>query len=79
MKKRIRFVKGVLIPKVSQIYEVDPLDVDFVVKSTLKFKSLKDLDSEGLDEVINYLDQMLLSKNYDINLDYYDKIERKKM
>ena len=74
--RRIRFIRGILYLKVAEIFEVDPLDVDFVVKSTLKFKSLKDLDSEGLDEVINYLDQMLLSKNYDINDDYYEKIKR---
>lgn len=74
--KRIKFIKGILYPKVSQAYEVDVLDIDFVIKDKLKFTSLKDLDSEGLDEVINYLDQMLLSKGIDINEDYCEKIKR---
>jgi len=74
--KRIKFIRGVLYPKVSQAYEVDVLDIDFVIKDKLKFTSLKDLDSEGLDEVINYLDQMLLSKGIDINEDYCEAVKR---
>ena len=76
MSKRIRFIKGVLYPKVAEVYEVDRLDVDFVIKDKMKCISLKDLDSEQLDEVICYLDQMLLSKNIDINEVYYEKIKR---
>jgi hypothetical protein len=74
--KRIKFIKGVLYQKVAIAYEVDVLDVDFVIKDKLKFTSLKDLDSEGLDEVINYLDQMLLAKDIDINLDYCEAVKR---
>jgi energy-converting hydrogenase A subunit M len=74
--KRIKFIRGVLYQKVAKAYEVDVLDVDFVIKDKLKFTSLKDLDSEGLDEVINYLDQMLLAKGIDINLDYCEAVKR---
>lgn len=79
MKKRIKFIKGVLIPKVSEIYEVDALDINWHIKTKYNFESYTLIDAEQLDEIICLLDQMLLEKNYDINLDYYDKIERKKM
>ena len=76
MSRRIRFIKGVLYQKVAQAYEVDKLDIDWNIKHTLNFKSLKDLDSEGLDEVINMLDQMLLQKGIDINDNYHEAIKR---
>ena len=79
MKKRIKFIKGVLIPKVSEIYEVEQLDINWHIKTKYNFESYTLIDAEQLDEIICLLDQMLLEKNYDINLDYYDKIERKKM
>lgn len=79
MKKRIKFIKGVLIPKVSEIYEVDALDINWHIKTKYNFESYTLIDAEQLDEIICMLDQMLLEKNYDINYDYYDKIERKKM
>lgn len=75
-QRRIKFIKGVLYPKVAEAYEVDKLDIDWNIKNTLNFKSLKDLDSEGLDEVINMLDQMLLQKGIDINSDYCEAIKR---
>jgi hypothetical protein len=76
MKKRIKFIKGVLIPKVSEIYEVDALDVNWHIKTKYNFESYTLIDAEQLDEIICMLDQMLLDKNYDINLDYYDKVKR---
>lgn len=76
MKKRIRFIKGVLIPKVSQIYEVDALDINWHIKTKYNFESYTRIDAEQLDEIICLLDQMLLEKNYDINYDYYEKIKR---
>lgn len=74
--KRIKFIRGVLYPAVAKAFEVDVLDIDFVVKDKYTFTSYKELDAEQLDEIINMLDQMLLSKNYDINEDYYEKIKR---
>ena len=76
MKKRIKFIKGVLIPKVSQIYEVDQLDINWHIKTKYNFESYTLIDAEQLDEIIFMLDQMLLEKNYDINYDYYEKIKR---
>ena len=76
MKKRIKFIKGVLIPKVSEIYEVDQLDVNWHIKTKYNFESYTLIDAEQLDEIICLLDQMLLEKNYDINYDYYEKIKR---
>jgi hypothetical protein len=76
MKKRIKFIKGVLIPKVSEIYEVDQLDVNWHIKTKYNFESYTLIDAEQLDEIICMLDQMLLEKNYDINYDYYEKIKR---
>lgn len=76
MKKRIKFIKGVLIPKVSQIYEVEQLDINWHIKTKYNFESYTLLDAEQLDEIICMLDQMLLEKNYDINFDYYDKVKR---
>jgi hypothetical protein len=76
MKKRIKFIKGVLIPKVSQIYEVDQLDINWHIKTKYNFESYTLIDAEQLDEIICMLDQMLLEKNYDINYDYYEKIKR---
>ncbi len=76
MKKRIKFIKGVLIPKVSEIYEVDQLDVNWHIKTKYNFESYTLIDAEQLDEIICMLDQMLLEKNYDINFEYYDKVKR---
>lgn len=76
MKKRIKFIKGVLIPKVSEIYEVDALDINWHIKTKYNFQSYTLIDSEQLDEIICLLDQMLLEKNYDINFEYYDKVKR---
>ena len=76
MKKRIKFIKGVLIPKVSEIYEVDTLDINWHIKTKYNFESYTLIDAEQLDEIICMLDQMLLEKNYDINYDYYEKIKR---
>lgn len=76
MKRRIKFIKGVLIPKVSEIYEVDALDINWHIKTKYNFESYTRIDAEQLDEIICLLDQMLLEKNYDINEDYYDKLKR---
>ena len=76
MKRRIKFIKGVLIPKVSEIYEVDALDINWHIKTKYNFESYTRIDAEQLDEIICLLDQMLLEKNYDINYDYYEKIKR---
>ena len=76
MKRRIKFIKGVLIPKVSEIYEVDQLDINWHIKTKYNFESYTLIDAEQLDEIICMLDQMLLEKNYDINFDYYDKIKK---
>jgi hypothetical protein len=66
----------VLIPKVSEIYEVDQLDINWYIKTKYNFESYTLIDAEQLDEIICMLDQMLLEKNYDINEDYYDKLKR---
>jgi hypothetical protein len=76
MKKRIKFIKGVLIPKISEIYEVDALDVNWHIKTKYNFESYTLIDAEQLDEIICMLDQMLLEKNYDIIYDYFEKIKR---
>ena len=54
----------------TKAYEVDVLDIDWSVKSTFLFQSYKELDGEKLDDIINFLDQMLLEKNVDINEGY---------
>lgn len=74
--KRIKFIRGVLYPAVAKAFEVDVLDIDFVVKDKYTFTSYKDLDAEQLDEIINMLDQMLLSKEIDINSDYCEAVKR---
>jgi hypothetical protein len=76
MKKRIKFIKGVLIPKVSEIYEVEQLDINWHIKTKYNFKSYTLIDAEQLDEIICMLDQMLLEKNYDINENYCEAIKR---
>lgn len=74
--KRIKFIRGVLYPAVAKAFEVDVLDIDFVVKDKYTFTSYKDLEAEQLDEIINMLDQMLLSKEIDINSDYFEAVKR---
>lgn len=74
--KRIKFIRGVLYPAVAKAFEVDVLDIDFVVKDKYTFTSYKELDAEQLDEIINMLDQMLLSKEIDINSDYCEAVKR---
>ena len=74
--KRIKFIRGVLYPAVARAFEVDVLDIDFVVKDKYTFTSYKELDAEQLDEIINMLDQMLLSKGIDINSDYCEAVKR---
>ena len=76
MKRRIKFIKGVLIPKVSEIYEVEQLDINWHIKTKYNFESYTLIDAEQLDEIICMLDQMLLEKNYDINEVCYDKLKR---
>jgi len=74
--KRIKFIRGILYPAVARAFEVDVLDIDFVVKDKYTFTSYKELDAEQLDEIINMLDQMLLSKGIDINSDYCEAVKR---
>ena len=74
--KRIKFIRGVLYPAVARAFEVDVLDIDFVVKDKYTFTSYKELEAEQLDEIINMLDQMLLSKGIDINSDYCEAVKR---
>lgn len=74
--KRIKFIRGILYPAVARAFEVDILDIDFVVKDKYTFTSYKELDAEQLDEIINMLDQMLLSKGIDINNDYCEAVKR---
>ena len=74
--KRIKFIRGILYPAVARSFEVDVLDIDFVVKDKYTFTSYKELDAEQLDEIINMLDQMLLSKGIDINSDYCEAVKR---
>lgn len=74
--KRIKFIRGVLYPAVARAFEVDILDIDFVVKDKYTFTSYKELYAEQLDEIINMLDQMLLSKGIDINNDYCEAVKR---
>ena len=74
--KRIKFIRGVLYPAVARAFEVDILDIDFVVKDKYTFTTYKELDAEQLDEIINMLDQMLLSKGIDINNDYCEAVKR---
>jgi hypothetical protein len=74
--KRIKFIRGILYPSVAKAFEVDVLDIDFVVKDKYTFTSYKDLEAEQLDEIINMLDQMLLSKNIDINENHCEAVKR---
>ena len=74
--KRIKFIRGILYPAVARAFEVDVLDIDFVVKDKYTFTTYKELDAEQLDEIINMLDQMLLSKGIDINNDYCEAVKR---
>ena len=74
--KRIKFIRGILYPAVARAFEVDILDIDFVVKDKYTFTTYKELDAEQLDEIINMLDQMLLSKGIDINNDYCEAVKR---
>lgn len=74
--KRIKFIRGILYPAVARAFEVDVLDIDFVVKDKYTFTSYKEVDAEQLDEIINMLDQMLLSKGIDINSDYCEAVKR---
>lgn len=74
--KRIKFIRGVLYPAVARAFEVDVLDIDFVVKDKYTFTSYKELDAEQIDEIINMLDQMLLSKGIDINNNYCEVVKR---
>ncbi len=74
--KRIKFIRGILYPAVARAFEVDVLDIDFVVKDKYTFTSYKELDAEQLDDIINMLDQMLLSKGIDINSDYCEAVKR---
>ena len=74
--KRIKFIRGIVYPAVARAFEVDVLDIDFVVKDKYTFTSYKELDAEQLDEIINMLDQMLLSKGIDINSDYCEAVKR---
>ena len=74
--KRIKFIRGILYPSVAKAFEVDILDIDFVVKDKYTFTSYKDLEAEQLDEIINMLDQMLLSKGIDINENYCEAVKR---
>ena len=53
MKKRIRFIKGVLIPKVSEIYEVDALDINWHIKTKYNFESYTLIDAEQLSLIAN--------------------------
>ncbi len=74
--KRIKFIRGILYPSVAKAFEVDVLDIDFVVKDKYTFTSYKDLEAEQLDEIINMLDQMLLSKGIDINENHCEAVKR---
>lgn len=74
--KRIKFIRGILYPAVARAFEVDLLDIDFVVKDKYTFTTYKELEAEQLDEIINMLDQMLLSKGIDINSDYCEAVKR---
>jgi hypothetical protein len=74
--KRIKFIRGILYPATAKAFEVDILDIDFVVKDKYTFTSYKDLEADQLDEIINMLDQMLLSKGIDINNDYCESVKR---
>lgn len=74
--KRIKFIRGILYPAVARAFEVDVLDIDFVVKDKYTFTSYKELEAEQLDEIINMLDQMLLSKGIDINSDFCEAVKR---
>jgi len=76
MNKRIKFIRGILYPSVAKAFEVDVLDIDFVVKDKYTFTSYKDLEAEQLDEIINMLDQMLLSKGIDINENHCEAVKR---
>jgi hypothetical protein len=74
--KRIKFIRGILYPATAKAFEVDVLDIDFVVKDKYTFTTYKELEAEQLDEIINMLDQMLLSKGIDINSDYCEAVKR---
>lgn len=67
MKKRIKFIKGVLLPYIAESYQTSRDDAEFLIKMYLKIDSFSKCDAEQLDEAINFMDQILLEKNIDIN------------
>ena len=67
MKKRIKFIKGILLPYIAEAYDTSRKDAEFLIKMYLKIDSFGKCDGEQLDEAINFMDQLLLEKNIDIN------------
>lgn len=67
MKKRIKFIKGILLPYIAEAYDTSREDAEFLIKMYLKIDSFSKCDDEQLDEAINFMDQLLLEKNIDIN------------
>lgn len=67
MKKRIKFIKGVLLPYIAEAYQTSRDDAEVLIKMYLKIDSFSKCDAEQLDEAINFMDQILLEKNIDIN------------
>jgi len=67
MKKRIKFIKGILLPYIAEAYDTSRDDAEVLIKMYLKIDSFGKCDAEQLDEAINFMDQLLLEKNIDIN------------
>jgi hypothetical protein len=67
MKKRIKFIKGILLPYIAEAYDTSRNDVEVLIKMYLNIDSFGKCDGEQLDEAINFMDQLLLEKNIDIN------------
>lgn len=79
-KKLIKFIKGVLYVRYSQVTGFELLEVDEIVKNTLYQKSLKDYDLDELQEARHLLDFLLYEKGIDIDEEYeFWKIKKEKV
>lgn len=66
-KKRIKFVKGVLLPYLQNAYELPRKTIEDKIKDHFQFTSFSELEPEQIDEIIYFCDELLKAKNIDIN------------
>lgn len=66
-KKRIKFVKGVLLPYLQQAYDLPRNVIESQLKDHFQFTSFSELEPEQIDEIIYFCDELLKCRNIDIN------------